>query len=226
MSIISPVGSNTSTVIGDRQKATTAASVTDKTATVGKSVNADTSSSDKSTIELSTRAQKIQKLNAEFFPAGPQSLIITTAFIERLEEYGFLNAGEAQKLSSAAAATSSTSGQSAQPLGELSTFIDGLTDELKGSDLGNSLISVLQKAQLVINNLDGSNPPSTVIDIKTIFAELEQFTSSDEMHSLSNNDKRSLQQLELALQVADKLGPEDSSSEKINKYLSILNQSI
>ena len=224
MSIISPVSSNTSTVIGDHQKAATAASVTDKTATSGESVNADTSASDKSAIELSTRAQKIQKLNAEFFPAGPQSLKITAAFIERLEEYGFLNADEAKKLSPTA--TSSTSGQSAQPLGELSTFIDGLTDKLKDSDLGNSLIAVLQKAQLVINNLDGSNSPSKVTDIKTIIAELEQFTSSDEMHSLSNNDKRSLQQLEIALQVADKLGPEDSSSEQINKYLSILNQSL
>jgi len=174
-------------------------------------------------VELSTRAQKIQKLNEEFFPAGPQSVKITPAFIERLKEYGFISSDEASKLSPSVA--SSDEGP-ANTLGELSHFIDLFSSEVKASDPENSLITTLQKAKSIINNFDGSKPSSMASDIKTVTAELNQYSKSTEAQTLSNDDKSSLDQLELALKIADKLNPENLSSSKINDYLSVFGRSL
>ena len=223
MSTISSVNNTTSTVSGNRQEVASASSTADKKKTEEESASADAAAGGGTTIELSTRAQKIQKLNEEFFPAGPRSVKITPAFIERLQEYGFLSAEEADRFNPARQAAGD---QPTNTLGELSVFIDDFTDKLKREFPESSLIAVLQKAQSAINNLDGSNPPDTATDIKAVIAELGQYASSDEVQSLSEDDKWSLQQLEIALRVADKLGQQDNRSEQVNRYLSILNQSL
>lgn len=223
MSTISSVSSNTSNLSGNSGGVTTATTAGDSTTADSGPVNTNTLAASNNTIELSTRAQKIQKLNEEFFSAGPQSVKITATFIERLQEYGFLSAEEATKLSPTPL---SAEEQSADTLGELSIFIDDFTAQLQEKFPDSSLIAVLQEAQSAINNFDGSNPPGTATDIKTIIAELAQYASSEEVKSLSGDDQWSLQQLKIALLVADKLGQEDNRSEQINRYLSILNQSV
>ena len=223
MSTIGSVNTDTSTVSGNRKDVGNTSSTSSKTTAANETTDDNAPATDASTIELSTRAQKIQKLNEEFFPEGPRSVKITAAFIERLYEYGFLSAEEASKLSPTPLASGD---QQANTLGELSTFIDDFTAQLQRDFPDSGLIAVLQKAQSALDNLDGSNPSDTAADIKTVIAELAQYASADEVQGLSDEDQWSLQQLDIALRVADKLGPQDNRSEQINHYLSILNQSI
>lgn len=186
-----------------------------------KSRAVETSSDNHKSVELSSRAQKVQKLNEEFFPAGPQSVKITPAFIERLTEYGFLSKDEASKLSPVAATSDESS---TRTLGELTQFIDRFSDEMKAADPENSLITTLQKSKSIINNFDGAKPSSMANDIKTVTAELIQYSNSTAAQSLNRGDQASFDQLELALKIADKLNPESLSSRKVNDYLSVLNR--
>lgn len=188
-----------------------------------KSAPVDTLSDNQRGLELSTRAQKIQKLNEEFFPAGAQSVKITPAFIERLNEYGFISNDEAIKLSPSIASSDEVP---ARTLGELSSFIDRFSDDMKESNPDNSLITTLQKAKSIIHNFDGSKPSSMASDIKTVTAELNQYSKSTAAQTLSDDEKTSLNQLELALKIADKMNPENLSSSKINDYLSVLSRSL
>ncbi|MEH6473698.1 MAG: hypothetical protein V7752_20945 [Halopseudomonas sp.] len=97
--------------------------VTAKTAnhSTDKNGTAEASRDNHRSVELSTRAQKIQKLNEEFFSAGPLSVSITPEFIARLTEYGFLSTDQASNLSPSVA---SPDENLSNTLGELSLFID------------------------------------------------------------------------------------------------------
>jgi len=57
-----------------------------------------------------------------------------------------------------------------------------------------------------------------------VIAELSLYRHSVEAQSLSDADRSSLSQLEASLTIADKLSPENTSSQKINHYLTIFNQ--
>lgn len=198
--------------------------VTAKAAKDSTDSSATPSSSDSSrSVELSTRAQKIQKLNEEFFSAGPQSVSITPEFLQRLAEYGFLSTDEASKLSPS---TVSPDESTTRTLGELSDFIDRFSHEVKKADPENSLISTLQKAKSIINNFDGSKPSSLASDIKTVGAELNQYLNSAAGSALNSEDKSSLNQLEVALKIADRMNPENLTSKKINDYLSVLSRTL
>ncbi len=50
-------------------------------------------------VQISSRAQNIQKLNEEFFSHGFQSFTISQSFIDRIEEYSLITAEEASNLS-------------------------------------------------------------------------------------------------------------------------------
>ncbi|OMH36158.1 hypothetical protein [Motiliproteus sp. MSK22-1] len=189
---------------------------------VAENKSADTQEGNRSNVDLSTRAQKIQKLNEEFFSGGPHTLKITPAFIERLKEYGFLSSEEANRLSPAS--TTSDNQELTGALGDLTQFIDRFSKQLKEVDASDNLISTLQKAKSIINNFDGSTPSSMATDIKTVTAELSQYRHSETAASLTDNDQNSLKQLELVLKIADKLNPENLSSQKVNHYLSVLGQ--
>ena len=220
MSTLVPVGYEAPALQTSRTEPASTSATDNKTAT--NSEPAGSQENNRSNIELSTRAQKIQKLNEEFFSGGPQSLKITPAFIERLKEYGFLSAEEASKLSPTSV---SDNEELTGTLGELTDFIDRFNSQLKDVDSNDSLIITLQKAKSIINNFDGSTPSTMATDIKTVTAELSQYRNSEAAGSLSEEDQKSLKQLELTLKIADKLNPENLSSQKVNHYLSVLGQS-
>ena len=171
-------------------------------------------------VALSSRASKIQKLNEEFFPGGPKTVTITPEFIQRLSEYGLISPEEAEKLDTSA----SVSDQEADPLGEISAFIDEVSDKISQQDPQSSLIETLSKAKTVIDGF-GINTAATNSDIKTIMAQLNEFMQSEQGQLLTDEDKASMVQLELALSVADQMNPQNSSSEQLANYVAIYNQS-
>lgn len=170
-------------------------------------------------VELSSRAQKIQKLNEDFFPGGYQTIKITPEFINRLKEYGFLSSEEAEKLTPKIKAA--TEQKESVDLGDLSDFIGQFKDRLEKEEPSNSLIAALQKADYIINNFDTQTMKA---DIKTVINELKKFSNSKKAFELSTEDKDSLKKLETTMHIADKLSIERAASPQINTYLSVFNQ--
>ena len=171
------------------------------------------------TVEISTRAQKIQKLNEEFFSSGPKDFKVSAEFIERLEEYGFLTANEAERLSDSASVTSKTS-EGASTVGELSLFIEGFIDSVEQIAPESSLIEVLQQAQTVIDNFNDPTVNSLSVNIPNITELLKNYndTATD---LLPDADKESLNQLVLALSIANVLTPGTNTTTEIDQYLAI-----
>ena len=181
-----------------------------------------TTASSGNSVNLSTRAQKIQQLQEEFFPTGPQSLQITPEFLTRLNEYGFINDDEVKSLSPS---VDTGTQQSASTVKELSTFLDSFIEKITKDEPGNTLVSTLEKAKDILNNIDGSNPTALANDIKSVSAALSQFDYSAYSEAMTDEDFDHLINVQLALKIADKLNPENLSSSNINQYLSVLNQS-
>jgi len=176
-------------------------------------------SSSNSDIRFSSRAQKIQKLNEEFFPNGPASVRITPDFIQRLEEYGFISGDEAKQLGNKVSENPELSG----PLGALTTSMDSLAQRLEEQDPDHKLVTILKQADAILENLDGSKPSSLATDIKTVSAELTDYLKTDDAEQLSEEEKEAMEQLQLALKIADRMNPENLSSSKLNSYLAFAN---
>ena len=131
-------------------------------------------------VKLSSRAQKIQKLNEDFFPGGYKMIKVTSDFIGRLEEYGFLSSEEAEKFTSKIKPT--TEQLESVNLGDLSDFIGQFKNKLENDDPDNSLIAALQKADYIVNNFDSQTMKA---DIKTVINELNKYSNSEQAQNLS-----------------------------------------
>ncbi len=172
-------------------------------------------------IALSSRASKIQKLNEEFFPGGPKTVTITPEFIQRLSEYGLISEDEAQKLDS----STNKEATDLKPLEQVSSFIDKLSEKIEQQDPQSTLLETLQKAKTVIDGF-GIDAAAMNSDIKSILAELNQFNQSEQGLALSDEDKKNMEQLELALKIADQMNPLNASSQELGSYVSIFNQAL
>lgn len=168
-------------------------------------------------IKLSTRAQKIQKLNEEFFPNGPGSLRITGDFIQRLYDYGFISQSEAENLGGRIADS-----ELPKNLENISNNLSIISDRVKLIDSSDSLIDILKRSDAILNNLDGSNPSELAKDISSVNAELANYLNSDDAEKLTDDEKKALDELSVALRIADRMNPANLSTSKLNQYLSFL----
>lgn len=175
---------------------------------------------DDDNIQLSTRAQKIQKLNEEFFPGGPKTIRITPDFVARLHEYGLISASDAESLSPAARLGE---GETANTVEELAVFAKRFSAELEEDQPSSSLIATLNKARSVIDAWEGSDRAS-MAEVKQVIAELAEFNGSPGLESLDHDDQKSMLELELAMNIAQKLNPAGNVSQEINSYLNILKE--
>jgi hypothetical protein len=183
---------------------------------------AETKSKDKETAEstnkFSSRAEKFSQLNKEFdIKAG--NFKITDKFINRLNEMDLLTDSQASKLRNGL----DTETKSTDSLNRLDSKINALTKRIKEETGVESLISILNKSQDILKNLDGSKSKSFPIDPATAGAELDHFLKSDKASILTNDEKNSVKDLQVALAIADKLNPEQRTSAEIGKYMEILN---
>jgi len=172
-------------------------------------------------IQISTRAQNIQKLHEEFFPSGPKSIRITPDFVSRLYEYELISASEAESLSPATETNDSS--ETTSSVAELSEFTQRFGDVLEQSEPGDSLIATLDKAHSIIDAWQRDDPAS-MTEVQQVIADLTAFNASPEFDSLDHEDQKSMLELELAMSIAKKLNPENNVSQEINSYLDILNK--
>lgn len=191
---------------------------TDDVEVAASSEVAETPNTTTDSVVLSSRAEKIQKLNAEFFPGGPSTVSITPEFIKRLEEYQLISSEAAQTLGAASAESSESNS-----ITKITNAIDEVAVNVKQQDPQSSLIETLSKAKEVIENF-GISSAANNHDIKGILAELAEYRQSEQGSWLTDDDKKNLDQIELALNVADQMNPQSSTSDQLDKYVSIYNQ--
>jgi len=173
-------------------------------------------------IKISTRAQKLQELSKDFFPAGPQSLKITPQFIQRLQEYGFISTDQAEKFSPQLKSSTAQSGT--KTVAQLKGFIETLSTKLEKESPNHSLIDVLKESKSVLESFDKTLTSPKQSNYSNLISKLTQFATSPETDTLNKNDKDALQTLAVTLSIADKLGPAKSTTKGVNQYLSILNR--
>ncbi len=161
----------------------------------------------KDTVSISERAQKIKKLNEEFFPHGPKSVTITQGFIARLQEYGFLTDQQALQLSPPSEKTSGSS----STLSEISSFTSRFSSELKEIDPENSLITTLEQAKEVIDNFNSISTRDVPEDIQSLVNNINEYLKTEASTNLNAEDRSDLEQLSAALRVADKLGGDSNT---------------
>ncbi len=212
------------TITSNSSQAYTGSTNSSKTTTTQSVANSDNSivdTEDKAAdnVQISTRSQKIQKLSQEFFPGGPHEIKITPAFISRLQEYELISASEAETLNSSAGLADD---ETTDNLGQLAEFVDSFTEKLRKQDGDSSLIGTLNQANSVLESWKDNTRPDTETLTKVV-QELSLITASEEFGEFSVEDRKSLLELELAMNVAQKLNPESNVSEKVNQYLNILN---
>ena len=214
---VSAAEAETDETVATTQASETAEPIEEATATET-SQAAQQQSTDTDSVVLSSRAEKIQKLNPEFFPGGPSTVSITPEFIKRLEEYQLISSEAAQTLGAASAKSSESNS-----ITQITDAIDKVASNVKENDPQSSLIETLSNAKQVIENF-GISSAANSQDIKGILAELAQYRQSEQGSWLSDDDKKDLDQIELALNVADQMNPQSSTSDQLDKYVSIYNQ--
>ncbi len=168
------------------------------------------------TVKISTRAEKIQKLNEEFFAAGPRAFQVTPEFINRLEEYGLITANEADKLGGNAIRST----QGAKTVAELSVFIEGFIESVKQVAPSSPLIETLQQAQTVLDNFNTPTAQSLAINIPEITLQIKQYNES-ETDQLPEADQESFNQLLLVLGAANVLTPGKNTTAEIEQYIAV-----
>ena len=169
---------------------------------------------------FSSRAEKLAQINKEFDITSP-GFRISQQFINRLSEIGLISENEATELNKGLPLTSSGP-QSTESVETLKSAVEIIFERIKNEDGVSGLLSVLDKSQQILDNLDGSKSKVFPIDPATAAAELDHYLKSDNASILTEEEKQSLGDLKTAFTIADKLSPEQRTSAEISKYMEIL----
>ncbi len=169
---------------------------------------------------FSSRAEKLAQINKEFDITSP-GFRISQQFINRLSEIGLISENEATELNKGLPLTSSGT-QSTESVETLKSAVEIIFERIKNEDGVSGLLSVLDKSQQILDNLDGSKSKVFPIDPATAAAELDHYLKSDNASLLTEEEKQSLGDLKTAFTIADKLSPEQRTSAEISKYMEIL----
>ncbi|MEX1057943.1 MAG: hypothetical protein WED11_09430 [Natronospirillum sp.] len=166
-----------------------------------------TSGSANDTASFSSRSERLAALNDEFHITGGD-FKITSGFIERLQELGFINSAETQDLLSRAPESGEESDGSA--LSELATsLVDIAQAQATDSDLAELLLDSAEAlGSLSSTNLQGR---------KSLEQRLTQALETSP--SLGNAELKSVAQARDALAVAGHLAQNSGASAAITSYL-------
>ena len=217
MATIAPTSTDPALIAGNRKSAAQQA----ESASYAKATTAtDESSDDTSTqdsINISTRAENIQKLNEEFFTGNPLDFRITQDFILRLEEFGLITADDAGRLAARSTPSDSANGSA---VSEVSNFIDSYSASVKEIDPNHSLVGVLQDAKTVLDNFNNPTKSSLNINIPQVTEKLQNYVDAAK-ENMSEPDLQDFEQLILVLDIAHVLTPGTNTTSQIDSYLEI-----
>lgn len=201
---------------------TTQTGATDTTQATSTDTSANTSTTESSTgnsNQFSTRAAQLAQLNQEFDIVSP-GFRLSQEFVNRMAELGLISNTEAESLGSDLPVNADGTSET-DSVSELNGVIDVLAERYAED---TSLIEILNNSKEILNHLDGSNSEDWPVDPFTAAAEIENYLNSDEADKLSAEETQSLEDLKLAMTIADRLSPENRTSAELSQYMEILNQ--
>ena len=173
-------------------------------------------------VSISPRAEKIQKLNDEFFPSGPSSVKITPDFIQRLNEYELISDADSQKflnqLDSKPSGTTNT-------LGQISSFIEIFQEELTTLDKEHPLLATLSEAKSIVDDMASGHASYSSEEIGSVMNTLKAFQESEEGQVLSKEHQDALQEVQDILAIIQKFNSGQSSNDATKQYASVFSQS-
>lgn len=200
--------------------ATTASTSSTPVTSTATTADTDESSNQKSTTQLSSRAEKLATLNSEFNIVS-QNFRLSQEFVNRMAELELISTDDAAGLNKGLSVTASSGTDNADTVGELTTFIDTFSAQLeKQEDKPQGLLDILQNSKSILQNLDGSK--AFEADIPETAAALADYLRSSDASNLTDSETKSLEDLHTALTVADKLNPTSRTSDNINAYMRVL----
>ncbi len=169
---------------------------------------------------LSTRAEKLSALNQEFNIRGP-GFELSSAFIERLQQFGFISGREAESLGADIAAAGQETGnrspaESATRLSSLRSTISEFRASLADD---TPLAGILERVDTALGTIESRDGQADNRMLETVRSQLDAFLNSDLAGSIDGPTEKSLTQAMDVLLIASRLTPGSQTNAGIETYL-------
>ena len=165
------------------------------------------------------RAQKIETMAKDFFSKGDFSAADLPKLIQRLHQDGILSDSQLNRLSEGGFDLPQVKGQP----DDLKSFIEDKRKELtaEGEVEGMSavLVSLLNDADSVLNQMDNAQGKEVSQKATRVSAQLNVYLQSDAQMSVS--DREQWQGLKSTMQLASSMGENQQAVGMVNSYLSL-----
>ncbi len=214
MSIISQSQNQSYTTTGSQ---TNVATFTEEVASTSASTSAvaEQDSDKQSDVQISTRAQKLQKLEQEFFPGGYLSLEITPEFVQRLQDYGFITAAQAEKLPDSIKGGGET--KDPTQLGRVLDHAETLMDKLEGQEQHAGLIEAMKSAHTELEKIDTGDKDVSKIKADIASKQLSEQLNESSTKAMEEGDIQIVKNLLLSLDLVSSFSASSNTS-SVNSY--------
>lgn len=205
---------------GGRSGASGSADVARPAEVVRPPVSADADRNPADSAALSTRAEKLSALNQEFNIRGP-GFELSSAFVQRLQEFGFISPGEAESLGADLAAGESGSGNLSPDgggtgLADLRSVLREFSGSLEESD---PLAPIFQRVDSALGTIESRDGQADNRVLESVRSQLDAALNSDLAAGLDGTMEKSLTQAMDVLLIASRLTPGSQTNAGIETYL-------
>jgi len=202
-------------------------------------VNDESNTSTNTSLNLSSRAQKVSALSNEFFSGGDLSFNDVDALKERIYQFGLISKEEYAGLTKTTlseedkAASKDVSSQNlASFLGDFLDRLDetkaGKTDDLNSngnaeeSEILIELKVALLKAKDILADVDKEkSDPKFKESLMNSLSFIKDTINTKAYETMQLDDKVGLGKVYQALEVVDKMSPQRLTNEKLNRYMKV-----
>ena len=209
MSIITQSQNQSYNTASAQSSATTSSEDVDSTS-ASATQTAEQGSDSASDVQLSTRAQKLQKLEQEFFPGGYLTLEITPEFVQRLQDYGFISASQAEALPDSLKGGAETEDPS--QIGRVLDHAETLLDKLEGQEQHGGLIDAIKSAHTELEKIDSGDTDVSKVKADIVSKRLAEQLNEPSIKDLSEEDIQVVKNLMLSLELVSSFAAGSSSS--------------
>ncbi len=183
-------------------------------------------------LYLSTKAQKLNALNNEFFKSG--SAIDINALAERVYQYGLISKSEYEHFNGAEISESGIQEPEVTTTESLVNFIHQFQEKIdktletpdeyeeEEKNLFTVLTEALNTAATVLKDIEKSkNEPDFKQSIKQAITALKEAIRTEPFGRLTLDDQVDIVKITKSLDIIDKITPQRLTNDKINRYLDI-----
>ncbi|WDE00405.1 hypothetical protein [Thalassomonas actiniarum] len=211
-------------------------STAESTASAG-TVREESAAAAGNNLFLSSKAEKINAISAEFFKKGPLTSVDVDKLVERAYEYGLISKAEYGNLAKTAQGEQSQEGETQTVTASLAGFIEDFqqrfnsvdADEQNGensrtepTDTEIEMNKALSSAQAILSDVEQAKKADNFQQsLSHAIATLTEVVQSESFSQLPLDDRVGLSKSVQALEVVDKLTPQKQSNKFINRYLDI-----